>query len=92
MRAPSEDRDLDDRAVDLESEGVAKRLKFVDRSKHLVYRLAELGPWRDRKAPLCKRGDHLAVRGETVAPDAACVVYDNIERTFGGNARIKLLQ
>ena len=83
---------LDDGAVDLEAEGVAKRLKFVDRSKHLVYRLAGLGPRRDGEAPLRKRGDHLAVRGEAVAPDAACVVYDDIERTLGRDARIELLQ
>ena len=83
---------LDDGAVDLEAEGVAEGLQLVDCSEHLVHRLAGLGPRRYGEAPLRKRRDHLAVRGEAVATDAARVVDDDIQRTFGGNARVELLQ
>ena len=84
--------DLDDGAVDLEAEGMPQRQELVDRRIHLVQRLHVLRPRRDGEAPGPERGDHLRMRGESVAADAAGIVDDDVEGTLRRHLRIELFE
>ena len=84
--------DLDHRAIDLKTEGMAQPPEFIDRREHLVDIVTEPRPRRNRKTPLRERRNHLAVRGKALAAYATGIVNDDIEGPFGGDPGIKLLQ
>ena len=65
-------------AVDLEPERVAQRLQLIDRGEHLLHRGAGLRPGRHGEAPAAKRRDHLRMRREAVAANAAGVVDHDV--------------
>ena len=79
-------------AVDLEPERVAQRLQLIDRGEHLLHRGAGLRPGRHGEAPAAKRRDHLRMRREAVAANAAGVVDDDVQRTARRLLRVKLLK